>query len=449
MTITLTAAANPSLADGPVRPAFGDLADRKPGEALAIARAYEVALPANPSLLEPADWRDRVWREDRFYLHANGRIEARSVRDGGPAWRQPAPSRALPALLGSRGRVLIFASPYEVMGLGYDDGAPAWKLGDFPAVADAPHVDPEWIRAWKHHALSDSRLFSASDRDELICTEVDTGRTCWRVPTPERVSSDLVANEAYCAYLTRRGGRTDIVIRRAADGRVEHTLRPPDRQSVQALYLAPDGSLIAIAFGELLSYEPKTGRLKWRAASAARWLPASIDFGEGLLVGLTSDGRMCAVDLASGRTMWQSDPPEAAGVTPGWLAIRDAMVFRVAGRAIQVLAASDGEEIVRRSGAAVAGDADPPQQPVFLHDGFVLASMSSGSGPIPDGRQRTLHVSLMAHPLERGRTPLFQSVELGPFRQPRAIVIRNGGVVVVDGRSLIGYVPTTASRPAG
>ncbi len=446
VSVTL-AAASWTWADGPKRSEPAGPSRLNHRQALALTRAYEVVLPANPTLLEPADRRDAVWHEDRFYLHVDGQIEARHIRDGAPAWRRAAPSRALPVFLGSRGRVLIFASPYEVMGIASDDGEPIWKLGDFPAAADAPHVDPEWIRGWKHHALSESRLVSASDRDELICTDITTGRAWWRVSAPERISGNLVANDLWCAYVARREGRTDVMIRRAADGRLEHAVQPPDDASVQAIRLAPDGSLIAIATRELLSYDPKSGRLNWRATAPARWLPATVGIADDRLVGLMADGRAVAVDLASGETAWRSEPLEPAGANHGWLTLRDGFVFRITGAAMQVLAASSGEEVIRRVETGFASDADPPP-PVFLREGVALASPLPTSSPITDGRDRKLRVSLLGFPLERGRAPSFQSVELGPFRQPRAVAVCGGGLVVVDGRSLIGYVPPTASRPA-
>lgn len=446
ISVTL-AAASPTWADGPKRSEPAGPSRLNHQRAPAFTRAYEVVLPANPTLLEPADRRDAVWDDDRFYLHVDGQIEARRIRDGAPAWRRPAPSRALPAFLGSRGRVLIFASPYEVMGIASVDGEPIWKLGDFSAAADAPHVDPEWIRGWKHHALSESRLVSASDRDELICTDIATGRTGWRVPAPERVSGHLVADDVWCANVARREGRTDVMIRRAADGRLEHTVQPPDDASVQAIRLAPSGSLIAIATRELLSYDPKSGRLNWRATAPARWLPAAIGIADDRLVGLMSDGRAVAVDLTTGETAWRSEPLERTGANPGWLAVRDGLVFRITGGTMQVLATSSGHEIARWRELGFASDSVPPP-PVFLREGVALASPSPTSSPITDGRDCTLRVSLLGFPLERGRAPAVQSVELGPFRQPRAVAIRSGGLVVVDGRSLIGYVSLTASRPA-
>lgn len=446
LMVTL-AAAIPTRADDPERLAASGPSRPNERRILALARAYQVVLPTDPTLLEPVERRDAVWHDDRFYLHVDGQIEARRIRDGAPAWRRAAPSRALPVFLGSRGRVLIFASPYEVMGIASDDGEPIWKLGDFPAAADAPHVDPEWIRGWKHHALSESRLVSASDRDELICTDIATGRACWRVPAPERVSGNLVADDVWCAYVARRDGRADVMIRRAADGRLEHTVHPPDDASVQAIRLAPSGSLIAIATRELLSYDPKSGRLNWRATAPARWLPATVGIAEDRLVGLMADGRVVAVDLASGETAWRSEPLGLAGANHGWLTLRDGLVFHITGAAMQVLAASGGEEIIRRVATGFASDAVPPL-PVFLREGVVLASPSPRSGAITDGRDRTVRVSLLGFPIERGRAASFQSVELGPFRQPRAVAVRGGGLVVVDGRSLIGYVPLAASRPA-
>lgn len=404
--------------------------------------AYRRSFDEPPSLLCPAGQRVVPRGLGMILLYANQAVDACDVRTGSPVWPRGIECRMLPSFLGLHGERIIFATRYQIFGVDRSSGRVAWTIGNYPAEADAPGVDPEWIATWEEHAIAGGRLFSALDRGELICADLETGQIRWRVETKPRGAEHLVATEGLVAYSFRQGRSNHVVVRSAKDGSRSRIFKIDDDRAIQTLLFAPDGRLLAANARTVCAFDVETGRECWRGTCGDRHVTASIQLGPDGLYAATETGRVIAYRLDDGRPAWQTEPfavPEGGNLR---VMLADGVVYVFARRRAVALDAADGRTLAERSGDdALLPQADPETC-------FVLADslLAFGSRPPhdPDGARELIagRWSLVGATAASAAPP---ELLLGRFERLRDIVAADGAVLVLDGQTLIGYVDRAAS----
>jgi len=436
--------------DRPHRPTPGDR----------LARAYAREFSEVPLVLTPryADLPETAF--DAAYIYVNDAIDCRTARDDAPRWPHPCPCRMTPAFLGMDARHVIFSTRHQVLAIDRATGELSWKLGEYPADADAPGVDPESIAAWSHHALTPQRIYSAGDRGELVAANLSDGAVQWRVPTTQRVAAELVADDEVVAYVARQVRSSLVVIRRAADGRELAEIHLPDERAVQSLALAPPGLLLVLCSRELFAYRTADAQSLWHAPLKSRAVPASLRCDSGSACILGDDGRLFAIDLADGRLAWISEPLPSPPATTPWTDVAGGLLVAAARHVLTVLDVADGRRIWSAADAELPIDPSAVQSPQLLDEAVMLVTANRDAGPDAEPPVRRSRRNRKRdderyraniYPLPAGRRsepPPPVRIDLGRLNQFRGAFAFDHAILVVDGHQLIGYAPPDRPPPA-
>lgn len=432
--------------------------DLRPAPGTTLHLAYTHEYPEVPLILSPrfADLPETSF--DDAYIYVDDAIECRIARTGEPRWPNPCPCRITPAFLGMDATNAVFATRHQVLAVDRDTGALNWKLGEYPADADAPGVDPESIAAWSHHAMTPDRLYSANDRGELVATALGDGAVQWRIPTTQRVAAELVADDQIVAYVARQVRSSLVILRRADNGGELAAINIPDERAVQSLALAPPGILLALTARELFAFRAADAQPLWRAPLRSRAVPGSLQCDSGIVAVLSDDGRIFAIDLADGRLAWVGEPLPAPPATPPWTDAADGILYAAARNLLVALDLADG----RRLWTVQAGlplDPSSNEAPQLLRDQIMIITTEPvpaqpGEQPVrrsrrqrrrPEENYRANFFPFAAPP--RAEPPPHDQLELGILNQFRAAIPFNNAMLIVDGHSLIGYAPAGQSKP--
>ncbi len=433
----------------PLRPSLGG----------PLKRAYSRELGEVPLILTPrfADLPETDF--DNAFSYVEDAIECRNPRDDSPRWPKPCPCRMTPAFLGMDARSAVFATRHQVLAIDRAAGTLNWKLGDYPADADAPGVDPESIAAWSHHAMTPLRLFSASDRGELVAANLSDGVVQWRVPTTQRVAAELVADDEIVAYVARQVRSSSVVVRRADTGDEIAAINIPDERAVQSLTVAPPGILLALTAREIFAFRTPDARPLWHTPLKSRAVPASLHCDSGVVCVLGDDGRILAIDLADGRLAWTSEPLPAPPATTPWTDVSGGVLVAAGRNLLTALDVADGRRLWSAAESALPPDPSAAQAPQLLRDSIMFITTerlpgADGEPPIRRSRRQRRRADEnyradffpLAAP-GRAEPPPRSHLDLGLLGQFRGAFAYNGALIIVDGHNLVGYAAADRQPP--
>ena len=183
-------------------------------------------------------------------------------------------------------------------------------------------------------AVDGSALFVATGLAEVLAMDLVTGTVRWRVrtPTPTRGAPTAVGGRVFVVTLENH-----LLVLSAEDGRVLWTHRALPVTAVPLGLPAPavDGETVVAGFpsGELVSLRAADGRLLWTETLSApigarrggiadivgvHGLPVIAD---GRVIAAGQGGTTLAVDLRSGRRLWERDvgSSETPAVAGEWI----------------------------------------------------------------------------------------------------------------------------------
>jgi len=274
-----------------------------------ISRQYHRLYPDRVSVLEPT-FRclfGTCW--DAAITYSVGKLEAIESASGRTIWPKPVPCRVEPTLLGMDGERYIFTTPHRIFALARSNGRRVWQVGRAPP--NDPGADPESVASWVAHftsSMTDGRLYSASDRGELLSINLRTGAVRWRRPTTTRTAGLMTADSRYVCYATWLDGQNTISILDADRGRLLQTARLEDDQAIQTLRSLPDQTLLAATSQAIQAIEPATGKIRWRVDTPHHFVPSTLHVDlRGLCI--SDDGR-CITKYAfpRGNILWRTPP---------------------------------------------------------------------------------------------------------------------------------------------
>ena len=268
-----------------------------------------------PPVVNNADWA----QPDRDPSHIGGNFAGGLTR----AWR---------ADIGRGGdyRVRFTAQPLiagsHVYTMDTDGRIRAWDLATGAAVWDTP-TRPKRNKSSNLGggiSFADGRLYATTGRAEALALDAGTGQIIWRkaISAPARSGPTIVGNAFYFCTLDQRL----IGMSTAGDKLWEYTASRADLGVLaQASPAYSDGTVVAgFESGDLAAVRADTGTLSWSDNLGTLKGSASlVEFStvrgapvieNGIVYAIGLGGLMAALDLRSGRRVWERDI--AGGNTP-------------------------------------------------------------------------------------------------------------------------------------
>jgi outer membrane protein assembly factor BamB len=287
----------------------------EPARGLTVDAALAVELPA---VVNNADWA----QPDNGPTHVGGNFAGGLTKawtaDIGKGGDYRSRFTAQPLIAGSR-----------VFTMDTDGRISAWDLSNGHAVWDTP-TRPKKNKSGNLGggiSYADGRIYAATGRAEAMALDAGTGHIIWRKPiaAPARSAPTVVGNAMYFCTLDQR------LIAMTTDGNKlwEYTASRADTGVLaQASPAYADGLVVAgFESGDLAAVHADTGNLAWSdnlgtLKGSASLLEFSTVRGapvldDGIVYAIGLGGLMAALDLRSGRRVWERDI--AGGDTP-WLA---------------------------------------------------------------------------------------------------------------------------------
>jgi outer membrane protein assembly factor BamB len=226
----------------------------------------------------------------------------------------------------------------------------AWDLTNGHAVWDTP-TRPKKSRSGNLGggiSYADGRIYAATGRAEAMALDAATGNVIWRkeISAPARSAPTIVGNALYFCTLDQRL----VGMSTAGDQLWVYTASRADTGVLaQASPAYSDGTVVAgFESGDLAAVRADTGSLNWSDNLGTLKGSASlVEFStvrgapvieNGIVYAIGLGGLMAALDLRSGRRVWERDI--AGGNTP-WLA-GDTLFIVTAEQKAAALAKDDG-----------------------------------------------------------------------------------------------------------
>ncbi|HKQ49759.1 MAG TPA: PQQ-binding-like beta-propeller repeat protein [Phycisphaerae bacterium] len=421
-----------------------------------ITDTYHRLFPDRVSVLEPLfpDLPDTRW--DALLTYAGRQVEARHPATGRSLWSKPFPSSAQPVLVGMDADRYVFATPYRLFALTRTSGQLAWQVGEEPP--DDVHADPESLPAYAQYFLTPRRLFAATDRGALNCTDVKTGNLVWENKSAGSPSGQLLADDDSCCYGVWQGGNHSINVLDAATGRLIRQLTSDEKGPAQSLHwttdLGPRG-LLVVRSSTIERYDLASAKPVWRIAVPEHFVAATLQLNADSLI-VSADGRrLTCFDLADAAVRWRSSPfaGEAGSL---WCRQAAGVLYVASDVALLALDADDGHTLW----TAPCPAARAVQPPRLLKDRIIVITPEAPpksknrrrdkAPELDDGEAAQYHLQAFhldngkPAPLE-GKHPIESPNAVGPIvTEPIAsfggLFLRDNALLLLDANRLIGYV---------
>ncbi|WP_433421017.1 PQQ-binding-like beta-propeller repeat protein [Microtetraspora malaysiensis] len=186
--------------------------------------------------------------------------------DGRPLWRRPLPGDHVVEIK-LVGETLVVATLTSVYGVSARTGGVRWRIG---------------VAARFMATVGDILIATRSSGPSgVIGLYPETGRVLWELPLPETSSVEFTADQ-------------DLIQVRAYEF--------PDGHDSEGLA----NPLAASLGGEIYAVPASTGHILWKRAFASM---GSAAFSAQGMVYLTAEGRLVALDVGTGKTVWSRSLP--------------------------------------------------------------------------------------------------------------------------------------------
>jgi outer membrane protein assembly factor BamB len=304
---------------------FGERKVRLPGERTPILTAdTDVTADADaPAVTLPAPSAVAEWPvTGGTTTHAPGHValgERLAL-----AWRASAGSGSAYRQRLTSGPVIAGGVVYAMDAWGYvsavtlADGRSRWR-------ADTTPEDESDVPIGGGVAVADGVVFATTGLAELLALEAADGRVRWRVrlPAPARGAPTVADGRVFVAVTS-----SQLLALSVEDGRTLWTHRGGGTMTTMPLGLpapAVEGEIVVAAFptGEIVAVRISDGRLQWGESLGSTALLSLADFvgvtalpviAEGRLIAVGLANTTIAVDMRSGRRLWERPFGGAAGV---------------------------------------------------------------------------------------------------------------------------------------
>jgi len=380
----------------------------------------------------------RAW--DALIVHSGGHLESRQPMTGRAVWPKPLACRNQPLFIGTVGDRHVFATAHRIFAVARTSGQTAWQIGSDPP--DNPADDPESFVSWTCHLLTPRRLLSISDRGEVMCIVTQDGGIAWRATADAQVQEHLAAGGGFVCVVNWRGRRHVITVLDEATGEIRRQIETDTDSPLQAMSFAPDGSLIVVFSGSIVAVDPAEGTIRWRAATAERFVPGTLRCDlDGAMI--SPDGRrIVKYELASGRPLWATESIGSASGDGLWMESSRGIVYAACGAALAAFDAFDGR-VIWSTRSPLGVRAEPPR---LCGDSLVTIAAEKGR---PGGEAGKANGDEAGRRLTIRRYRLGDGVEqpvaddgpivTEPLESYGGLSLRDGAAVILDGNQLIGY----------
>jgi outer membrane protein assembly factor BamB/tetratricopeptide (TPR) repeat protein len=405
-----------------------------------VHEGFKRLYPDRITILDPVFCQLPATRWDTLITYCGTQLEARHPLTGAAMWSRPVACANQPQLLGMDDAHFVFATGHRVFALTRTSGQLAWSVGAEPA--DDPMQDPESTASWTCHALTADRFYGAVDQGELFCIDLADGNIRWRKQTDPNMNHQLAADDRHVCLASWQGRQHTIQILSAATGEAISSARPEDEWPVQSLAMARDGTLLAVFAGAIHGIEPKTGQTRWRAGSADRFVPATLNFDEEGVVVSPDGRRLVKYDTQSGRLLWTSPPVTSAAADGIWAQASGGAVFAACGDSLAAIDLADGRPLW--TAACPAGLR--PEPPRLLDDSLVVVSTPRTAEPGAKAAAREeparVYQVVRYRRTDGERQPVTgnRALTTEPLSSFGGLYARDHGLIVLDGNRMFGYV---------
>jgi outer membrane protein assembly factor BamB len=233
------------------------------------------------------------------------------------SWR--ARFTAEPLIIGSQ--VFTLDTDGEVRGFALADGQRQWRTDTTPPDNDNSAVGGSM-------GFADGVLYVATGRAELVAIKADSGTILWRVPLPAAGRGGPTFDGGKLFVVTVDA---QLLAMSASDGKILWQYQATEAAAGMLAQAAPavaQGIVVhGFASGDLVALEADTGTVVWSdnlgalkgsaGLAALTSIRGGIVLRDGIVYAIGMGGLMAALDLRSGRRVWQRD---VAGANTLWLA---------------------------------------------------------------------------------------------------------------------------------
>lgn len=423
------------------------LAPRRPSIAPPFGSPYRVAFEPPVRLLEPrfAPFDPDATLDDRIVVHHAGGIMALDPRSGEPIWSAPIATAGIPALLGMRDKLLLFATLHEVLAVDRDSGQVRWQHGRLPPQFDSPLIDPEILVPFRDHALSENLLVNVFEDGRAVALRLTDGEVRWDRVLPHPYRGPILADHERVVYASMLGGATALVALDALTGEpAGHVVRDDDRL-VSWLSFSAEGLLLASGSGWLTGYAGDPRAAANRQGGLERmWTFDRPEGGPGasVVMGLwhawlaDSSGGVAAVALDDGDLSWKTpmDDGHPSG-PPAYLWLDAGRLYGVGRRGVTAWDAETG----RRLWSHHLADGLTVRTAELASEAVLVAVRGESVITEMGSLEPLALICLDRETGEPQGEDDSESWALGQYERIYQVGIYNGAIVVREGATLVGW----------
>ena len=420
-----------------------------------VQESFRRLYPERVSVLQPAFARLSATQWDDLVIYSAGKIEVIDARTGQTSWPGGFACRSQPVLLGRIGDLYVFATAHRLFAVAAGAGWQAWSFGADPP--EDPNTDPEATPSWIKHCVTEGRIFSVSDRGQVVCLGSQDGSLRWREDSAGGPAVQLAATDRRLFIAVWAGNTPTLSSYDAETGRLAKTVRLPGGHPAETLIMAPGGVLLVVFGDTILALDDASLLERYRIPAPDRIMLATLQVvPDGLFVGDQSR-RVTKYDLAEGQVLWRTPPIGSGGDGPPWVQVWDDRLLVASENVLCAFDAHSGHPLWRRNERLLL-DAQPPW---LSRDAVIVitpephstpaasqAAAQPTSGPVREAvsyQVRLYSRSGKLLPVIPGGTTL----AIGPLESFGGLYVRDDCLAVLDGRRLVGYVARPAASQPG
>lgn len=393
-----------------------------------LRHTFERFFDFDAELMSPLFGTDRATDPQNVYVYGDDAVHAFSARTGDARWPTAASCSKRPTLLWADTETVVLGTHYEVMGLNASDGTRKWSAGGRPVEADDASVDPESVTNIYSHALDGDRLFIITDDGQAACVDIATGRLHWRAAFEHKPQGPAVMSDRWIAYPTRSFKRPAVFVANAEDGRGGRLIVSDVDETILASHVSADGLLLVVSAQSVAAYELETGLELWRKRIGGSIVKATVAVDIDAVY-LSDDGsRISKFSKYNGSRLWRSEPLFTVGMHDAELRLVDERVLVLSEKGFIAIDPVDGRTMWETD-----VDSNVSLYRRFTTDRYVVAVDAPSIEH--DGPYRAIFFDLQG----TGAIVPPSPIDLGPLRDVRRVLVRDGAMIVQTGRNLFGW----------
>ncbi len=404
-----------------------------------LREGYRRIYPDKVVVLSPRYFSPGRNSDDPILTYAGGRVEALHPTTGQPLWPEAVAVEAEPILLKVDHERCLLASPRRVFSLAIANGSLQWSYGD--DTADGPLADPESQPTLREAAVAGGVIAVASDA-ELIGLDQGDGGVRWSKKLEAApIFVEAAGRDGTVLCLTHTRGRFRLLTIAAHTGRLvaEATGEEADRP---AALLPLSAQTCAVAFSSALwLLDSRAPRLVTRIPAVQPLRTAGLHAVGGRLVVVAGDGSVACYQPGFEQARWTYRVPLIRDSLL-WSEANERLVLVAAGQTVMAVEAVSGRQRWRQRLPESVADLEL----ALVDDSLLICRRDSQR--VNGARNRRYRLQRLD--LEDGR---YAGVDGGGdlvsclVSSFGGMFAYDGALILLDGRTLIGYVSAGNGRP--